>query len=138
MVCIYCGHDTRVINSRHQKRENHVWRRRQCVACHTIFTSEEAIELTGTIRVATPNSKTLRPFSRDTLFLSIHRSLGHRQDATEAAGALCATIIGKLTQKNTGALLEAPTIAQITHVTLQHFDAAAAVSYAAYHRLQLR
>lgn len=139
MVCIYCHSETKVINSRHQKRENQVWRRRHCLACNTVFTTEEAADLSGSIRVAQPSTKpSLEPFSRDVLFLSIYRSLGHRQDAIEAAGALCSTVTGKVLQETSGALIDAPVLAQLVHETLHHFDRAAGVSYAAYHKLAIR
>jgi len=134
MVCIYCGNETRVINSRHQKRENHIWRRRQCLSCNTVFTTEESPDLASTIRGAHPLHKAKgTSFSRDKLFLSLYRALGHRSDAVEASGALSATIIVSLRRKHAGAVVTTTQIRDIAHNTLKHFDAAAAVAYAAYH-----
>lgn len=74
------------------------------------------------------------PFYRDKLFLSIAEALGHRQDAVEAAGALCATIITKLLKTSPGASTTAADIARIAADTLEQFDAAGATYYRAYHR----
>ncbi len=139
MVCIYCSGETRVINSRHQKRENHIWRRRQCLNCNTVFTTEEAPDLAANIRVATPRQPSAvgTKFDRDKLFVSLYRALGHRQHAISDASALCTTIISKLLKTHSGAVLSVTEIAFVTNETLQHFDSAAAVSYAAYHSIAL-
>lgn len=131
MVCIYCGSGTKVTNSRPQKRVNGVWRRRQCLSCHTVFTSTEAVDLSGNIRVA--KQKRLEPFRRDKLLLSIHDSLKHRKTATDDATGLTDTIIARLYPLMTDSVIQTVDITVITTETLKRFDKVAATHYAAFH-----
>lgn len=132
MQCIYCGSDTKVANSRPQKRLNRVWRRRECTQCHAVFTTEEAVDLGGSI-VVRSDAKKMQPFSRDKLFASLLHALGHRQTAVADAGALSATIIAKLLHAATNAAVTPQEIVILTHETLARFDMAAATQYKAYH-----
>ena len=132
MVCIYCGSPTQVVNSRLQKRANNVWRRRKCVACGAIFTSEEHAALYSSLVVENA-SKQLVPFSRDQLFASVHDSCRHRPTAVNDATALTQTIIAELTRAQSGGMIAAQDIVAATHTVLQRFDKAAATVYAAYH-----
>ncbi len=134
MRCIYCESDTKVNNSRLQRRLNRVWRRRECAQCHAVFTTEEAVELSGSIVVRTTTKK-LEPFSRDTLFASLLRALGHRQTAVADAGALTATVIAKLLLAATNAAVTPQEIVVLASETLERFDTAAATQYKAYHPL---
>mgnify|MGYP001567013458 CR=1 FL=1 len=43
MECIYCGKDTIIIDSRHQKTLNLVRRRRECKECNKRFTTIESV-----------------------------------------------------------------------------------------------
>ena len=131
MNCIYCGGDTSVENSRHQKRRNGVWRRRQCKDCHTIFTTTEDLDLAGSIIVSTKNLS--EPFSRDKLFLSIHDSLKHRKSALQDATELTDTVLAQVLTTITSARLDSSEIAKRCHQTLLKFDDAAATHYAAFH-----
>ncbi len=136
MVCIYCGDKTQVINSRHQKRLNHGWRRRECLGCGAIFTTIEEAEYSTGLAVRTTSSgkhTPTNPFSRDRLFVSILQAVGHRRTALEDAGALTATIIAKLLQSNANAAVSPDTIRQTSLETLQRFDTVAATHYKAYH-----
>lgn len=131
MVCIYCSADTQVINSRHQKRANNVWRRRKCTGCGAVFTTTEAADLSQTIRVRrTMNG--LENFSRDALFVSVHDSLRHRPTAAADASALTATIITRLLARQTATIDREYIVATATDV-LEHFDMAACTHYQAYH-----
>lgn len=132
MVCIHCGSETKVSNSRPQKRNNQVWRRRECLSCHAIFTTEETVQYSGawTVRNA---AGVVEPFSRDKLFLSLIRSLEHRKTALSDATALVETIIKKLASSVNNGTIETAQIVQITHVALNRFDSAASVSYSAFH-----
>lgn len=133
MVCIQCGAETRVINSRHQKRSNQVWRRRQCQQCQAIFSTEEAARYEASWGVLRP-SGAVTAFSRDKLFLSLYRSCQHRQTAADDAAALTDTIINKLAQTVTDGSLERATIISVSQVALNRFDKAASTHYAAFHR----
>jgi transcriptional regulator NrdR family protein len=132
MVCIYCGGNTQVINSRLQKRLNHVWRRRKCLECGAIVSTHEQTAYDAAWRVKTSKAK-LIPFNRDKLFLSLYKSLEHRPSAMTDASALTDTIISKLQPKTVQGVLESSTIVETTQKTLNNFDKAAGVHYAAFH-----
>lgn len=134
MVCIYCSGKTQVVNSRPQKRLGQVWRRRKCSACQAVFTTLEGVDLATGLLVRT-RSGDLAPFSRDKLFLSIAKALGHRHDAVEAASALTATVIAKVRAAALQGAVEYQDIIQMAHAVLQRFDKPAGVQYEAYHKL---
>jgi transcriptional regulator NrdR family protein len=131
MVCIYCASDTQIINSRHQKRRNHVWRRRKCVACKAIFTTTEQIELQQSLSIR--SNGRLSPFLRERLLISIYDSLKHRPTASSDAAALTETILNQLQPLIMEAALNRNDLVVITSETLQRFDTAAATYYSAYH-----
>lgn len=133
MVCIYCGHKTKVTNSRTQKASNKTWRRRQCEYCSAVFTTLESIDY-ETALAFSDSKRHLEPFSRDILFLSIHRSLAHRKDAVEAATAIAGTILSKVATRKSPSIDRKDLIALSISV-LKRFDKAAAVAYEAYHPL---
>ncbi len=133
MVCPYCGNSTSVINSRHQRRLNQVWRRRQCVACQNVFTTIEAAELSVIFMIET--NKQLQPFQREKLLVSIYECCRHRQDAINAAPALTATVISKLPKKLDQATILREDLINTTLNVLKNFDHAAYVQYQAYHPL---
>ena len=131
MVCIYCGHATSVSNSRQQKRSNATWRRRTCKHCLAVFTTIETIDLSTAILVT--DSKLHTPFSRDKLFVSIYDSCKHRKDAQTSASMLTDTIIKQVYPLVKDASIPLSTLRTITANTLQRFDTASGVHYAAYH-----
>ena len=133
MVCINCGADTRVINSRPQKRNNQIWRRRECQRCHTVFTTEERVHLPLSWRVKTP-AGALEPFQRDKLFVSVYESLKHRNSALDDADGLTDTIIRKLIDRKHSHAIERQRITEVVQVTLARFDKAAAMYYQAHHK----
>jgi transcriptional repressor NrdR len=133
MLCIYCQNDTRVVNSRPQKRLNRVWRRRTCVTCGTTFTSTEAVDLGGSITVR--DMKQLEPFQRDKLLMSVYDSLKHRKTALSDATGLTDTVISKLYPLMKDAVVDKSSISQTTWGVLKRFDKAAATYYAAFHPL---
>ena len=132
MVCIYCSSETRVVNSRHQKRTNKVWRRRTCLNCGTTFTSLEGVDLRGSITVR--HMKQLQPFERDKLFLSVHDSLKHRKTAQSDSTGLTDTIISLLYPHMRHAIVEKTDIIEITLKVLKRFDKVAATHYQAFHK----
>lgn len=131
MVCIYCGSETSVINSRPQKRQNHIWRRRQCASCAAVFTTSEAPDFLKSLSVVRGNN--LQPFSRDKLFLSVNDSLRHRKSATSDASALTDTVISRLYPVIASGSVDSAEITKFAHAVLRNFDSAAATYYAAYH-----
>lgn len=134
MVCIYCGGPTHVTNSRAQKRIGHIWRRRACKACNAVFTTIESADLSASLMITRPETGQIESFSRDKLFMSLVQALGHRSDSLEAADAIAATITTQLLKSRPGASIEVSAIRTVAYTALSRFDAAAAVSYAAYHK----
>lgn len=146
MVCTYCSSGTDIINSRHQKRTNSIWRRRSCIdGCGSAFTTLEHVDLEkawvvqypGVASQQKPKSKPSnipsRPFMRDTLFIGLYKSLQHRPSADTDASALCDTIVGRLQNVAQHGALTATAIATLSYQVLQRFDPVAATLYAAYH-----
>ena len=131
MVCIYCSAETKVTNSRHQKRLNQVWRRRKCLNCGAIFSTTEGANTSQALSVLKKNG--LEPFSRDTLFISVYDSLRHRKTVLDDATALTSTIISTLTPLATDAVIDRDVIATVTTTVLGRFDKPAASHYQAFH-----
>lgn len=131
MVCLYCSKDTGVINSRLQKKQNQVWRRRQCLSCGSIFTTLEKPDHATTLTVKT-NTR-YKPFVRDKLWLSIYDSLKHRKTALIDATALTDTVIAHIYSSTTSGSIDQEVLANVVQSILQRFDKAAATYYLAYH-----
>jgi transcriptional regulator NrdR family protein len=134
MVCIYCGHETKVTNSRERARNPSVWRRRSCLVCVAQFSSLELPDYQTSLVVKGP-SKKLYPFSRDKLFLSLYKSLGHRTDALQSATALTETVIGRVlhAKRDDPGVITMRLLATIAHLALKRFDPLSAHTYKAYH-----
>ena len=132
MVCIYCGSKTQVINSRHQRRANQTWRRRECTNCQAIFTTEEQANLSEHWLIEQKNGK-FQPYNRDILFLSLYESVKHRKKAVKEASELTNTVTNKLSNAITDGKVSTESISQICLVVLNRFDKAAATSYEAFH-----
>lgn len=132
MVCIYCSGETQVVNSRPQKRLNTVWRRRKCLKCHNIFTTEEGALLGAVIAVIGKGGSSTG-FEREKLLISLYNSLRHRPTALSDAVGITDTVIAKLLPEGADGQLERATIIKTASDVLKRFDRAAAVQYAAYH-----
>lgn len=140
MVCIYCGNNTEVTNSRPKARNASVWRRRACKSCVAQFTTVELPDYATALVIEGADKTKLRPFSRDKLFLSLYKSLGHREDALNSSTALTNTVIGRVLSKKlakTGAC-NSEDLAKTTYEVLKRFDPLAAHTYKAYHQASLR
>lgn len=132
MVCLYCGGETQVTNSRLQKRDNHVWRRRKCILCSSVFTTQENPVL-DTSHVIKNNDLRLQPFNRDRLYISIYEACKHRESAVKDAAYLTAIIVAKILASQTSGSVARDDIVKMATQTLKYFDQAAATVYAAYH-----
>lgn len=128
MVCIYCSGDSKVTNSRLQKRSNSVWRRRKCLLCGAVWTSVEATEARSAYRVSKGNS--VHDFTPELLLISLYEALRHRKTAVTDAAALCDTVIQQL-QKKRRATIYSADIKKTSHAVLLHFDKTAAAVYLA-------
>jgi transcriptional regulator NrdR family protein len=132
MVCVHCGHNTRVVNTREQKRSNQVWRRRQCETCKAVFTTEEAVVYQGSWTVRS-SACVVRPFSRDKLFISLYESCQHRSTALNDAAGLTDTVIKKTGGQIKDGVVSRRSLVQTAQVALNRFDEAASVHYQAFH-----
>lgn len=139
MVCVYCSYETEVVNSRKRARLPSVWRRRVCKSCVAQFSTIEHPDYSTALNIKNDSGK-LQAFSRDKLFLSLYKSLGHRSDALNSATALTETIIGRLLtkKKTTDGVINPGVLTDMSHEVLKRFDKAAASSYKAYHRAKAR
>ena len=133
MVCIYCGSETKVTNSRHQKRLNHVWRRRKCVVCKAIFSTTESADAVSALRVS--NAGVLEPFLRDNLLMSVYDSLRHRKHALTDATSLTATIVSNMYDLADNGVIDRDAVVTVTTTVLERFDHVAATHYKAFHPL---
>jgi transcriptional regulator NrdR family protein len=132
MVCIYCNGKTKVTNSRPQLRLHQTWRRHRCTACEAVFTTTEVVDLSTSL-VVRGSDASIKPFSRDQLFVSILQSVGHRKAPLSDARALTDTITSQLLRSVETALITSSSIRTMTIKALERFDKAAAVQYTAYH-----
>lgn len=133
MVCIYCGSETNVTNSRHQKRLNHVWRRRKCQVCKAIFSTTESADAVSALRINSVGN--LQPFLRDNLLLSVYDSLRHRKSALMDATSLTATIVSNMYDLADNGVIERDAVVTVTGAVLERFDKVAAIHYKAFHPL---
>lgn len=135
MVCTYCGGPTAVVNSRHQKRANQVWRRRRCLQCNNVVTTVEGLDYPASISFK-PQTGVLQPFQRDILFISVYESLRHRKTAVSDAEALTATLLRSLPAYfDSSQAVARDTLVEAVARTLRRFDHAASVQYLAFHPL---
>ncbi|MBP7821206.1 hypothetical protein KA043_03865 [Candidatus Saccharibacteria bacterium] len=135
MVCIYCNSDTNIKNSRHKVRLNTVWRRRVCLSCSAIFTTNEEIDYSGTLSVK-KKIGAIEPFYKEKIFISVYRSLDHKTSAQPQATAITNTVISKLlsTKKTIKPLINSSDIALVVTKTLKNFDASSAIKYQSYQK----
>lgn len=136
MICINCSSETKVTNSRPHKKTPSVWRRRKCVACGAVFTTNEVVSDTMYIfQVKSPDGKA-EAFSLPRLMFSIATSLSHRaaqsvpDDSYWLAQTIATNIQATATDKVTSGAL-----ALEVHVALSNFDATAGIQYGARHGL---
>lgn len=132
MVCIYCNGPTQVTNSRLQRRANQVWRRRACASCNNTFTTHEKADLETSL-VIQYSAKDIRPFLRETLFVSVYESCKHRKQPIQDTIGLTQTIIDHVRADIVRGTVTRDVVTQRALEALQRFDTTAAALYAAYH-----
>ncbi len=130
MVCIYCEGETSVTNSRKQKRNNQIWRRRKCEACGAVFTSHEAIDLSSALMVDSGRST---PFASDIIFTEVLLALQDRKDCYLAAREVTSTVIRELLKLPGVPRIEPKQISQATAKVLKRLDKRAYLRYLAEH-----
>lgn len=132
MVCIYCGHKTKVTNSRPQKADNQTWRRVECKSCRATVTTLESIVLNDALRVEKRNNH-YEPFSRDKLYISIYKAVDHLDNPAITATHLTATILRHLIKaKPLDPIINSRQIGIAAAQVLKRFNAAASVRYLSF------
>lgn len=131
MECIYCGGETSVTNSRGQKRNNQVWRRRKCGACGAVFTSHEAIDLS--IALVVDYEGSTKPFIADMLFTEVLLALQDRKDCYLAAREVTSTVIRELLKLPNMPQIDPRQISQTTAKVLKRLDKRAYLRYVTEH-----
>lgn len=129
MVCIYCDGDTKVYNSRHQKRNNQIWRRRRCLDCSATFTSIESFEYGPSLLVQIDHG--YEPFLPDKLFSELLTALADRKNSYSEARELTNTIIMKLLKLPGSPVFTAKQISDEVLKILKRFDLKAWHRYSA-------
>jgi transcriptional repressor NrdR len=130
--CLYCSNETKVVNSRLQKRQNTTWRRRQCQNCKAIFTTHEQVDLDSSMSVVKYNGE-FEPFNGQKLRISIYDCLKHRKSVTSDSESIYDTIISKIINTIDGPSIKINDLQSIVTNTLKNFDSASAVHYSAYY-----
>ena len=133
MVCVYCGGNTKVSNSRPQVKSNRIWRRRSCSSCQAVFTTIELYDPAQTWMVYGSDDKPT-VFISEKLFLSIYESLKHRPAALLDAKHLSETVINKLGRTTNNGVIKKDTITKTVSVSLHRFDKVAHTHYQAFHK----
>lgn len=133
MVCPFCAHDSKVTNSRLQKRLNSVWRRRECLRCHAVWTTTERIESATAYKVSRRGK--LDYFKPELLLISIYETLKHRSSAAQDAQYISVTVLRQLQSKQR-AVITISDIRKTTHDVLVRFDTLSADLYAATHNMR--
>lgn len=131
MVCVYCGGETKVTNSRLQKRNNQVWRRRECLVCQSVFTTHESIQLESALSVTQGGRTT--PFLSDLLLKELMMALKDRKDVYTASREVLGTIVRKLLTLPQKPLFKPGEISKTTAEVLKRFDKQAYLRYQADH-----
>lgn len=133
MFCINCFYpSTQVANSRPNKKQPLVWRRRHCTKCDTTFTTTERPSLAHNQLVSSSNGETT--FNLGKLIVSISRAFQHDvakidNDVLELALTIQTELATELK------MITSDDIAAVTHHVLKRYDELAAVQYAAQHQL---
>lgn len=131
MNCIYCGGETKVTNSRLQKKNNQVWRRRECLVCQSVFTTHETVELESALSVEQDGRNT--PFLPDLLLKELMLALIDRKDVYTASREVLGTIVRQLLALPQKPLYKPRDISNVTAGILKRFDRRAYLRYVADH-----
>jgi len=132
MVCPICGNETYVTNSRPQKRNNNVWRRRKCSSCKVIFTTHETANLADLLNVEVQNGH-FEPFLIDLLYSDLLLALQDRPDRYMAAREVSSTVIRKLLLQPNKPKYQTTQISKVAADVLKNLDRRAWLRYVAEH-----
>lgn len=132
MNCPYCAIDSRVTNSRLQKRSNSVWRRRTCPNCGAIWTTIESMK--GSVTFKVKSNEDLVDFRPEILLISIYECLKHRKHPAQDAQYVFETVLGNLGRTN-NSIYTTELIAINCYKVLKRYDKLASDLYKVTHRI---
>jgi transcriptional repressor NrdR len=130
MNCPYCASNSKVTNSRPQKKSNSVWRRRECIRCHAVWTTEEHFRADSVFKVST--DELLLDFAPEKLTGSLYSALRHRKTAGSDAKHLSRTVMNSL-QDFQRPVIPKQVITDTVIGVLKNYDKLAADLYKATH-----
>lgn len=131
MVCIYCGGQTKIFNSRLQRRSNTKWRRRRCSKCLAVFTTQESPDLASTLMVS--RNGAYEPFLTDLLYTEVLLALQDRKNCYIESREITSTVISKLLKLPSSPLFKPAQISRETAKVLKRFNRRSYLRYAAEH-----
>lgn len=120
MVCIYCLQKTSVINSRTTKKNLSTWRRRECLGCGAIFTTNEDVDLEKSVMVEKGGA--LEPFIRDFIFMDVHQAISHRKTSIIDSKHLTDEIIRQSIAECNNGVIASSLIKQKAYQVISNFD----------------
>jgi transcriptional regulator NrdR family protein len=130
MICPYRSSDSKVTNSRLQKRSNSVWRRRHCLNCGAIWTTVESMK--GSITFKVLKDEDLVDFRPEILLISLYECLKHRKTPETDAQYIFETVVGNL-QSLKEPIFSTNLIATTCHKVLKNYDKLSADLYKTLH-----
>jgi transcriptional regulator NrdR family protein len=132
MFCINCFHkNTKITNSRQNKKSARVWRRRLCSNCKSTFTTYERPSLVDSKSLENANDS---HFNLGRLTISIFKSFTHNPSDGQKNALWLAQTVEDALLIDTSPLTIA-SITKTTYKTLKRYDELAALQYAAQHQL---
>ena len=129
MKCPSCGYaDSKVIDSRPVEENNSIRRRRECLECHTRFTTYEIIDVYQPVVIKKDGTKEL--FDKNKLLSGLMKACQKRPvDAEAVAGEIEATIFNSMKRE-----IPSQKIGDMAMEKLKELDAVAYVRFASVHR----
>jgi len=132
MKCPYCNQESKVKNSRLQKRANSVWRRRECLNCQAIWTTLERPQSSTTYKVN--SNEVMVDFRPELLLISLYECLKHRKTPELDAQYVYSTVFSNLQDTNEP-VFGIQLIASTAYNVLKRYDGLAADIYKATHNV---
>jgi len=127
--CPSCGYaDSKVIDSRPVEENNSIRRRRECLGCHTRFTTYEIIDVYQPVVIKKDGTKEL--FDKNKLLSGLMKACQKRPvDAEAVANEIEATIFNTMKRE-----IPSQKIGDLAMEKLKELDAVAYVRFASVHR----
>lgn len=129
MKCPSCGYaDSKVIDSRPVEENNSIRRRRECLECHTRFTTYEIIDVYQPVVIKKDGTKEL--FDKNKLLSGLMKACQKRPvDAEAVANEIEAIIFNTMKRE-----IPSQKIGDLAMEKLKELDAVAYVRFASVHR----